>query len=164
MTSTRAPGDRLRDHLPGLLGPLRAYARGLVRDAAQADDLVQDAVIRALAHEDQWREGEDPRAWLFTILRHGWLSGLRRGRRQRAMEEELSGGEEARNLSATGRLELLAALRLLPPLEREALVLGAQGFSMSEAAAICGVAEGTVKARMSRGRARLRAAHAAALG
>ncbi|RVT92027.1 sigma-70 family RNA polymerase sigma factor [Rhodovarius crocodyli] len=159
MTSTQDNRGSLRDHLPGLLGPLRAYARSLVRDASAADDLVHDAVLRGLDHADQWREGDDPRAWMFTILRNLWLSGLRRGRRRQALESDLAGEEEARNPSGTGRLELMEALRQLPPLEREALVLGAQGFSIAEAAQLCGVAEGTVKARISRGRARLRANH-----
>ena len=146
----------MRAAMPALLPSLRGYARALCRDAQAADDLVQDTILRALAAEIQWQPGTNLRAWLFTILRNAWLSGLRRRR-----ESELTEGHTlAAAAPQMGRMELAdlaAAMAQLPAVQREALTLvGAQGFSVAEAAEICAVPEGTIKARMSRGRDKLR--------
>ena len=142
--------------MPGLLGPLRAHARALSRDATLADDLVQETILRALRAEAQFVPGTSPRAWLFTILRNAWLEGLRRHRHE--VGEALA--EAAQPAIQPGRdalRGLQVAMAQLPLAQREALLLvGAQGMTMAEAAQVCGVPEGTIKARLSRGRARLR--------
>ncbi len=147
----------LRAALPGLLGPLRAHARALCRDATLADDLVQETILRALRGEAGFVPGSSARAWLFMILRNLWLEGLRRRKREMG---EPSLAEPRQAEAQSGHMELRAlrdAMALLPPGQREALLLvGAQGMSMAEAAEICGVPEGTIKARLSRGRAGLR--------
>lgn len=152
----------LRVSLLAMLPGLRGYARALARDTHAADDLVQQAVLRALAAEAQWQEGTDARPWVFTILRNAWLGGLRQARQgRRAAAAAAQAGDthvhEAQSGQAALR-ELAQAMDDLPAPQREALILvGGQGLSIEEAAAICGVATGTIKARISRGRQALRA-------
>lgn len=144
-----------RPALIRLLPDLRAFARFLARDPTAADDLVQDTLLRALRHEAQWEPGTSLKAWTFTILRNVFLESRRRaGARQRALDsvtmtEAMSGAQEARmELAGVAR-----ALGTLPREQQEAIVLvGGMGLSSEEAAAVAGVAVGTLKARVSRGR------------
>lgn len=143
-----------RAELIGLLPQLRAFARFLARDAAAADDLVQETTLRALAAWRQFAPGTNLRAWLFTIQRNLFRQGLRRRRAsdEAAPEQGTPPGQEAH--MAMGELD--RALRRLPPAQREAILLvGAQGFSYEDAAMICGTATGTMKARVSRARTAL---------
>lgn len=148
--------DTIRPLLPGLLPDLRAFARFLARDTALADDLVQEAVLRALRAEAQWDPGTSLRAWLFHILRNVFLEQLRRrGTERRALERlpppEQPGSTPQEASAAVG--DLSRALERLPLVQREALILvGAHGLSHEEAAAVCGVPVGTVKARVARAR------------
>lgn len=145
----------MRGALPGLLPALRAYARALSRDPHHADDLVQEAILKALAAEAQWREGSDARAWIFTILRRCWLMRLRRDRRETSLEQAAE--PRTPEPGETSLAELARAMDALPAVQREALLLvAAQGMSIAQAAAVCEVAPGTIKARISRGRAALR--------
>lgn len=150
----------IRTDLPRLLPALRAYGRALCRNPQQADDLVQETILRALRAEGQFEPGTELRAWLFTILRNCWLGQLRRaGRERRAMEaqrpEEQAGPSQGDRL-ALG--ELARAMDALPVAQREALILvGAEGMTTAQAAAVVGVPEGTIKARVSRARNALRA-------
>jgi RNA polymerase sigma-70 factor (ECF subfamily) len=151
--------DEARHRLIGLLPELRGYARFLARDVTAADDLVQDAVVRALAALPQLSEGAALRPWLFTILRNTFFEQARRSRTERhALRQQVVEGEATRP-GQHGSLDLADLQRqlfVLPPLLREALVLvGAQGLSYEEAAVICGVPVGTIKARVSRARTQL---------
>lgn len=151
----------LRAELPGLLPALRAYGRTLARNASAADDLVQEAVMRAMASEAQFQPGTDLRAWVFTILRNVWLGQLRRaGRERRALDAQ--DVTESRPANQADRMELAnlaRAMEALPVVYREALMLvGAHGMTTAQAAQVCGVAEGTIKARVSRARRALRVA------
>ncbi|WP_431281595.1 sigma-70 family RNA polymerase sigma factor [Humitalea sp. 24SJ18S-53] len=155
--------EMLRQALMAMMPGLRGYARALTRDTHAADDLVQEAVMRALAAEVQWQDGTEPRPWVFTILRNAWLGGLRQarnGRRAATENAHASADHAAETQSGQAALhELSVAMDRLPATQREALMLvGAQGLSTAEAAAICGVAEGTIKARVSHGRRSLRIA------
>ena len=142
-----------------LLPDLRGYARFLARDPARADDLVQDALVRALAAIAQFQTGSSMRAWLFTILRNTFFEQARRRRVERAALDRSGSPEEAVRPAQGGHLDLADLGRVLftlPPLLREALVLvGAQGLDYAEAAAICAVPVGTMKARVSRARGEL---------
>ncbi|MDQ1080863.1 sigma-70 family RNA polymerase sigma factor [Pseudoroseomonas cervicalis] len=147
--------DPIRAALPGLLPELRAFARFLARDTALADDLVQEAILRALRAESQWLPGTSLRAWVFHILRNVFLEQMRRrGTEKRALErmpprEAMPAAQEAQ----ADVNDLSRALERLPMAQREALILvGAHGLSHDEAAAIVGVPVGTVKARVSRAR------------
>jgi RNA polymerase sigma-70 factor (ECF subfamily) len=148
----------IRAALPALLPDLRAFARFLARDTALADDLVQEAVLRALRAEQQWIPGTSLRAWVFHILRNVFLEQLRRrGTEKRALERMPAPDEASVPQDAHGEVtDLGRALQTLPLPQREALILvGAHGLSHEEAAVICDVPVGTVKARVSRARATL---------
>ncbi len=139
-----------------LLPELRAYARFLVRRTGDADDLVQDAVLRALAALAQFQPGTSLRAWMFTILRNTFFEQTRRRTTERAVLDRSPVASEAVPPGQSGHMELSDVARqlyALPPLLREALMLvGAQGLSYEDAAAICAVPVGTMKARVSRAR------------
>lgn len=77
-----------------LLPTLRRFARSLTRDAARADDLVQDTVERALKRIDSFEEGSNLKAWMFTIMRNHFISECRRPRPVAGSEELDSGKYE----------------------------------------------------------------------
>lgn len=154
--------QEVRNELVALLPELRAFARFLVRERAEADDLVQEAVARALASLAQFQLGTNLRAWMFTILRNTHHEQARRRRTERrAFEANLppdSSSAPAQDSQAE-IAELERLLWTLPLNLREALVLvGARGLAYEEAAQVCQVPVGTMKARVSRARARLAAA------
>jgi len=138
---------------------LRAFAVSLTASTDRADDLVQETMVRALTHIEQFQPGTNLRAWLFTILRNQFNSEYR----QRRWTMEDADGIYVESLKVvpeqSGWLELQelrVALTKLPPEQREAVVLvGASGMTYEEAASICGCAIGTIKSRVNRGRARL---------
>jgi RNA polymerase sigma-70 factor, ECF subfamily len=155
--------------LARLLPELRAFARLLAGGSrAEADDLVQEALVRMLRaiHGFQPAAGTDPsaslRSWAFAVLRNTFYESHRRRRREAARIAAAGPPEESRPPSqehAAGMQDLARALAGLSPSLREALVLvGAQGLSYEEAAAVCNVPVGTIKARVSRGRKLLAAA------
>jgi RNA polymerase sigma-70 factor (ECF subfamily) len=151
-----AGGNVTREDMIAHLPTLRAFALSLCRDAALADDLVQDTLVKAWSKFHLFVPGTNLRAWLFTILRNTYFSN----RRKRAREVEDVDGILAGKLTSKpdhdGHLamaELTAALAQLPDEQREALILvGAMGFSVEEAAETCGCAPGTIKSRANRGR------------
>ena len=138
---------------------LRAFAVSLCGNIDHADDLVQEALVKAWTNRETFVEGTNLRAWLFTILRNIYYSEYRKRRREVADPD----GAFAANLSTapaqSGHMDLLdfrAALQQLPGDQREALILiGASGLSYEEAASICGCAIGTMKSRVNRARNRL---------
>jgi len=145
-----------------LLPDLRGFARFLTRDVAAADDLVQDTIVRALASQDQFQAGTSVKAWLFTIQRNIFYEQRRRQKREHEIMDDLGHdvAMEAPALSNQGArdavADLTALLWQLPDIFREAVILvGAQELSYEEAAQICDVGVGTMKARVSRARARL---------
>ncbi len=148
----------LRREVAALLPHLRGLARFLARDRAEADDLVQEAVLRALRGLGQFQPGTSIRAWMFTILRNVFYEQARRRKRERAALERQAAPESlaAHQPHETELADLARQLRQLPPTLREALVLvGAQELTYEEAAAICAVPVGTMKARVSRARRQL---------
>jgi RNA polymerase sigma-70 factor, ECF subfamily len=142
-----------------LLPSLRAFARSLAHNPAQADDLVQDTLVKALANVERFEPGTNLRAWLFTILRNHYYSQLRKSKR----EVEDADGKFAARLASRpeqdGSIDLedfKVAFAKLAPDHREVLTLvGASGCSYEEAAHICGCAVGTIKSRVNRARKRL---------
>jgi RNA polymerase sigma-70 factor (ECF subfamily) len=147
--------DAVASHIPRL----RRYARALVGDRYQADDLVQDTLERALNKLHLWRPGSDMRAWLFAIMHNVFVNQLR-GRRPDAAE--LADGVEAiaANAGSVDRLEirdLQSALMEIPAEQRAVVLLvGLEEMSYAEAAKTLGVPIGTVMSRLARGRERLR--------
>ncbi len=148
-----------RDEVVGLIPALRAFAWSLSRNGSDADDLVQDTLIKAWSNREKFEPGTNLRAWLFTILRNTYYTSMLRRRRE--VRDEM--GEYASTLTSAPTQDwtvamrsLQLALQQLPDEHREALILvGAAGLSYEEAAEICGCALGTIKSRVNRARARL---------
>ncbi len=142
-----------------MLPELRAYARFLQRDRARADDLVQESVMRALTALRQFQPDTNLKAWIFTILRRVFLEQTRRAKREAAaLMDHAHANPVHQQPHAADISDLSRMLWSLPPSLRESLVLvGAQELTHEEAAAICGVPVGTMRARVSRARAKLAA-------
>lgn len=147
--------EELVEHLPSL----RAFAISLCGQPHQADDLVQETLLKALANRNKFEAGTNLRAWLFTILRNVYFSLHRKRRRE---VEDVDGALTASLVAKPeqyGHVDLKdfqRALLNVPDEQREALLLvGAAGFSYEEAATVANCAIGTVKSRVNRARARL---------
>jgi len=148
-----------REEVVALIPALRAFAWSLSHNGSDADDLVQDTLIKAWTNRDKFEPGTNLRAWMFTILRNTYYTHVLRRRREVRDEQ----GEYAGQLRTPATQDwsvamrsLQLALQRLPPEHREALILvGAAGLSYEEAAEICGCALGTIKSRVNRARARL---------
>jgi RNA polymerase sigma-70 factor (ECF subfamily) len=147
---------RFKRELVALIPHLRAFARTLTGDQASADDLAQDALMKAWDARASYQMGTNMKAWTFMILRNQFYSDKRRSWRQTQLDQEAA----ERTLVAVDDPEaplaldeLRLALGMLSAEQREALILvGAGGFAYEEAAQICGCAVGTVKSRVSRAR------------
>ncbi len=155
----RRAQHQLRLEITALLPDLRGFARFLVRDRTVADDLVQDGLVRALGALEQFEAGTNLKAWLFTIVRNTFYEGARRRKRETIVMQGQHPAGEAERPEAESReavRDLQSLIWTLPPLLREALILvGAQEMTYEEAASICAVPVGTIKARVSRGRVAL---------
>jgi RNA polymerase sigma-70 factor, ECF subfamily len=145
--------------LPQQLSHLRRRAHSLSPNHHRAEDLVQATLLKAWTNRDSFTPGTNLRAWLFTILRNTFLSELRKMRRE---IEDVDGAlaqrlyEEPNQDHALALKELFGAIALLPKPQGRALVLtGVYGFSQLEAANTCSCTVGTIKSRVSRGRAAL---------
>lgn len=138
---------------------LRAFARGLCGDRDRADDLAQEAMMRAWAARERYAAGTNFKAWTFTILRNNFYSEARRARFHGEYDEQMAERVLMAPASQDKCLELrdvLRALEAIPNNYREALILVAAGnLSYEEIADICGIALGTVKSRICRARAML---------
>lgn len=158
MTSPAIPRDP-RDELPEHLPSLRAFAISLTRNLAEADDLVQDTIVKAWSNFDRFQPGTDLRAWLFTILRNTFYSDRRKKRREVADPDGIHAQGLFEKPGHDGRLafgDFTRAFDQLSAEHREVLILvGANGYSCEQAAEMMGVAIGTVKSRTNRARARL---------
>lgn len=149
----------LRSELTRAIPNLRAFAISLCGDPTRADDLVQEALLKAWDHLALFQEGTNLKAWLFTILRNLYFSEHRKRRR----EVEDADGHLSAHLAVhpeqLGHMDFVdfrGAFQKLPNDQREALILvGAEGFSYEEASVIAGCAVGTMKSRVNRARGRL---------
>jgi len=146
----------------GQLGALRRYARSLVRDSAEAEDLVHDALVKAYERRVTFRKGANLRTWLLSIVHNTHVdrirSALARKRRDdaAALEAEVSypGDQE----HAVRLRQVREAFMALPEDQREALhLIAVEDLSYQEAADTLGVPVGTLMSRVSRARASLRA-------
>jgi len=143
----------------GEIPRLRRYARALTRDLEGAEDLVQHCLARALANQHLWMPGTNLRAWLFTILHNSRASDVRRSVREGAFSEIAMTFMTAVPSQPDARLELRdldRAIRELPETQRAAvLLIGLEEMTYEQAAEVLGVPTGTVRSRVSRGRAEL---------
>ncbi|OYX39754.1 MULTISPECIES: sigma-70 family RNA polymerase sigma factor [unclassified Sphingomonas] len=138
---------------------LRAFGRSVSGSRDLADDLVQETLMKAWAARQRFQAGTNMRAWTFIILRNLYLSQMRRSRFRGEWDDLVADRILAAPAGQDKQVELgdmQRALLHLPQPQREALILvGAGGFAYEEAAEICGVAVGTIKSRVARGRVAL---------
>lgn len=145
-----------------LLPRLRRFAHGLAANRADADDLTQITIERALRARMQWQEGTRLDAWLYRIMRNCWIDTVRaRGRAARVIAPEEAGEHVGHDPTAQmdARIDLerlMRAMEKLPPEQREvvALVL-IEGFGYRETAELLDLPIGTISSRLVRGRTAL---------
>ena len=138
---------------------LRRYARALVNNRDDADDLVQDTLERAWAKAGLWQGVSDMRAWLFSIMHNLHVDGVRRPKLHTVTMDDDT--PEVPVAATQGErlavLDLQAALDLLPVEQKEILLLVAlEDMAYADVAQALGIPIGTVMSRLSRGRERLR--------
>ena len=148
-----------RQELTALIPHLRAFARSLCGNATLADDVAQDAMLKAWKAREKFKPGSNLKAWTFTILRNQFYSIKRRSWRATSLDQEVAEQTIVAKSDQEKVVELNELRRGLDSLkndQREALILvGASGLSYDEAAEICGCAVGTIKSRVSRARKEL---------
>lgn len=148
-------GPELIEQLPYL----RRMARALTKNRADADDLAQSCLERAIVYQHQFEAGTNLRGWLLTIMHNLFIDSVRRVKRNRdnsdAAQEYLSGQFTPSNQEhAIEIAELQQAMAQLPPEQYTTLVLiTLEDMSYEEAARITNVPIGTIRSRLSRARA-----------
>lgn len=145
--------DELLDHLPRL----RRFAHALARSAADADDLLQASIERALVKRGQWQPGTRLDSWMYRLMRNLWIDTVRaetrRGETFAAPQEGESVGIAGDQEMAVELSNVARAMHELPPEQREAVALVViEGFPYKEAAAILDIPMGTLTSRLVRGR------------
>jgi RNA polymerase sigma-70 factor (ECF subfamily) len=159
--NTSETSQNIHEQIVLLLPRLRRFARNLTRNPADADDVVQIGVERALLRLDQWRSDARLDSWLFRIVRNAWIDEVRsRGRR-----DKIFVGEEAGEHIGTQPMEseivalsVQAAMARLPEDQRIAVSLVLiEGLPYKEAAEVLEVPIGTLTSRLARGREALQA-------
>ncbi len=161
MTSTtleNTDNKKIESVLVGQIPYIRRYARALTRNAADADDLVQTCLMRAIVNMDRFEQGTNLRAWLLTIMHNVFIDGVRKVKRARDADESaesmMSGLYTRPNQVESLQLgDLQSAMEQLPEEQRTTLILVAlEDMSYEEAAQVTGVPVGTVRSRLSRAR------------
>ena len=152
------------DEMLALLPRMRRFAHALARDAADADDLCQSAIERALKARAQWAPGTRLDSWMYRIMRNHWIDTARARTRH---GETFVGAEAGESVGDRGDAGIEAAVELgnvgramamLPPEQREAVALVlVEGFAYKEAAEILEIPMGTLTSRLVRGREALMA-------
>lgn len=148
-----------RDTIASEIPRLRRYARALVGNEAEADDLVQDTLERALGRLHLWQSSVNPRQWLLTILHNLHLDRVRGSAQHPALDllDEALPDPATAQREAVTKCEVSAALQRLPLEQRQTVLLvSIEGLSYAEAASVLNVPIGTVMSRLARGRDKLR--------
>lgn len=165
---TVAP-DLKRDMI-ALLPRLRRFARTLTRSVPEADDLVQEACLRALSRAHQWDQTQALDRWLFRITRNLWISEIRK-RKVRIGEGQIPAEDSVELVTTeTGEARLAASelhgkIASLPEdLSSVLLIVSVEGYSYAEAAALLDIPIGTVMSRIHRARKGLAAKLAEPMG
>ncbi len=151
--------EEFRAQMIALIPSLRAFARGLCRDRDLADDLAQEAMMRAWAARNSFTLGTNFRAWMFMIVRNQFYTSKRKSARLASWDPEAAERllvQPPNQEMHFNLLDLDKALNRLPVQQREMLLLVAgAGMSYEEASDVAGCSLGTVKSRLARGRAAL---------
>ena len=139
-----------------LIPNLRRYARALVANPGDAEDLVQDTLERAVRKFHLWRPG-DLRAWLFSIMHNVFVNNVKRRKHATVDIDEMEIAAPVASIDGTDLMDLQKALQALPVEQREVVLLVAmEDMTYAEVSHALGVPLGTVMSRLSRGRERLR--------
>jgi len=157
-----SPPATFEAHLTALLPRLRRFAHALSRNPADADDLTQAAIERALRSKAQWQPGTRLDSWMYRIMRNLWIDTARGRARKEKFEAppedaERVGEDPRESLHASLDLKrVMAAMRRLPDEQREivALIL-VEGFGYREVSEMLDLPIGTVSSRLMRGRTAL---------
>jgi RNA polymerase sigma-70 factor (ECF subfamily) len=148
--------QEMRQRLIELLPRLRRFARSLVRHDADADDVVQIALERALLRFEQWQQDTRLDSWMYAIIRNAWLDEVR-ARQRRGVQLDVDEVREVISApgenSATEMEAVQHAMAQLPEEQRTAVSLVLiEGLSYKEAAATMQIPIGTLTSRLARGR------------
>jgi len=140
-------------HIPDL----RRYARVLLRDLSEAEELVQESLVRALARRHHWRRIRDPRAYLFSVMHNAYVDRLARQKRMGLpIELDRVAWRLARPAPQPASLELRDLARAVAALSDEQrqvlLLVGLEGLSYQQVSEALNVPLGTVMSRLSRAR------------
>lgn len=148
----------LKKDLITLLPRLRRFARSLTRSVSEADDLVQDACLRALSRSDQWDPSQPLDRWMFRITRNMWISEIRK-RKVRVGQGTIPADESHELLTnetgehAMAAIQLQGLIATLPDeLSAVLLTVSVEGYSYAEAADLFDIPIGTVMSRIYRAR------------
>ncbi|MBC9247519.1 sigma-70 family RNA polymerase sigma factor [Paracoccus sp. 11-3] len=135
---------------------LRAYSRVLCRSVPEAEDLVQETLLRAIENAHRYQPGTHLRAWLFTIMRNRFRTNCGKSARERTGAADCISTMPRVKPPQEWHLQanhMWAALKDIPPHYREAIILvGVLGESYRDAAQILGCDIGTIKSRVNRAR------------
>jgi len=150
------------DDLQFQIASLRRYALVLCRNPADADDLVQESLMKAIGAADTYRAGKDLRAWLFSILHNTFVSQkrqyARRARAARFLNETLRQPDvppvQEKHVEAQHTLNMLS--QLAPEQQSVLVLIAVEGLSYGEAADALDIPIGTLMSRLARGREQLR--------
>jgi len=150
------------DDLPVHVASLRRYAFVLCRNHADADDLVQESLMKAIAAARTYKADKDLRAWLFSILHNTFVSNERKfARRARAarfldatLQEAGPSGVQEKHVEVRDTLNMLS--RLSPDRQSALVLIAVEGLSYGEAAEALDIPIGTLMSRLARGREELR--------
>lgn len=151
--------ETFESELTQLLPRIRRFAYALSRNGADADDLAQATIERALRSRDQWHPGTRLDSWLYRIMRNLWIDTVRSRLRRQAREApqeaaEKVGADPHAGIEASIELSrMMAAMQRLPEEQREvvALIL-IEGFGYRDTAEMLDLPIGTVSSRLVRGR------------
>jgi RNA polymerase sigma-70 factor, ECF subfamily len=152
------PDPSVHDLMLASIPKLRAFAISLCRNGDRADDLVQDALLRAWVNISLFAPGSNMYAWLCTILRNHFYTECQRGRRRFATLDTVADGKGVKphQMVRAQYNDLCAALAKLSPKHRQALLMvAASGLSYDKVAKLWGCPTGTVKSRVNRARSEL---------
>jgi RNA polymerase sigma factor (sigma-70 family) len=148
------------DELIALLPRLRRFAHSLSRSPADADDLTQATIERALRSREQWQPGTRLDSWLYRIMRNLWIDTarlrVRSAKSEASAEEALVVGTDGGAQASADLARVMAAMQQLPDEQREVVsLILIEGYGYREAAELLELPIGTVSSRLVRGRTTL---------
>lgn len=142
-----------------LIPALRAFARTFCKEPSDADDLVQETLMKAISKIDSYQHGTRLKSWLFTIMRNTFYNRVVIAKREAPGVEECASSRpmvEPTQEWAIRSIELKDAIERLPEQQKEVVILvGLMGTSYKDAAEMCNCNIGTIKSRLNRSRATL---------